>query len=252
MRGQPLDHINKLVDGRIIPARAGPTRDFSATECPGTDHPRSCGANAVCDIGCKLCCGSSPLVRGQLNVFLGFFHQLRIIPARAGPTDCLILVISRIADHPRSCGANFRHPVCQTMRFGSSPLVRGQPNDIASRPCLERIIPARAGPTISHAMCFIISSDHPRSCGANLIANIRSVYGDGSSPLVRGQLEQLRDILSRVRIIPARAGPTGASSKAFRRHPDHPRSCGANSLILRGKSGLSQIKIFDYSSGIWQ
>ena len=127
MRGQPLDHINKLVDGRIIPARAGPTRDFSATECPGTDHPRSCGANAVCDIGCKLCCGSSPLVRGQLNVFLGFFHQLRIIPARAGPTEFDDTDEIVCPDHPRSCGANYSFNVNTSNGYGSSPLVRGQP-----------------------------------------------------------------------------------------------------------------------------
>ena len=111
---------------RIIPARAGPTRDFSATECPGTDHPRSCGANAVCDIGCKLCCGSSPLVRGQLNVFLGFFHQLRIIPARAGPTPFLRPRPGFMPDHPRSCGANRLSHIGYQLRYGSSPLVRGQ------------------------------------------------------------------------------------------------------------------------------
>ena len=147
MRGQPLDHINKLVDGRIIPARAGPTRDFSATECPGTDHPRSCGANAVCDIGCKLCCGSSPLVRGQLNVFLGFFHQLRIIPARAGPTEFDDTDEIVCPDHPRSCGAN----VVELAEFadypGSSPLVRGQLKYPYNSRAIHRIIPARAGPT---------------------------------------------------------------------------------------------------------
>ena len=149
MRGQPLDHINKLVDGRIIPARAGPTRDFSATECPGTDHPRSCGANAVCDIGCKLCCGSSPLVRGQLNVFLGFFHQLRIIPARAGPTEFDDTDEIVCPDHPRSCGANDVNTFVDDQSRGSSPLVRGQRVRWFHQPVQIRIIPARAGPTIA-------------------------------------------------------------------------------------------------------
>ena len=147
MRGQPLDHINKLVDGRIIPARAGPTRDFSATECPGTDHPRSCGANAVCDIGCKLCCGSSPLVRGQLNVFLGFFHQLRIIPARAGPTSRPRFAAISTSDHPRSCGANALSNSPIVSGGGSSPLVRGQLEPYCGLGTVHRIIPARAGPT---------------------------------------------------------------------------------------------------------
>ena len=167
MRGQPLDHINKLVDGRIIPARAGPTRDFSATECPGTDHPRSCGANAVCDIGCKLCCGSSPLVRGQLNVFLGFFHQLRIIPARAGPTEFDDTDEIVCPDHPRSCGANARHCFRVFFTLGSSPLVRGQRHVTLKRFERVRIIPARAGPTRDFSATECPGTDHPRSCGAN-------------------------------------------------------------------------------------
>ena len=296
MRGQPLDHINKLVDGRIIPARAGPTRDFSATECPGTDHPRSCGANAVCDIGCKLCCGSSPLVRGQLNVFLGFFHQLRIIPARAGPTEfddtdeivcpdhprsCgandtaeniafaqdgssplvrgqrlgaddghagLRIIPARAGptlrmksesrtspDHPRSCGANRATMSTSPRCSGSSPLVRGQLGSVTDRLIQARIIPARAGPTHRRRTSPVVSTDHPRSCGANLIANIRSVYGDGSSPLVRGQPTLSDYSLRCLRIIPARAGPTQWLGRQHQGPADHPRSCGANHIASVGQ-----------------
>ena len=208
MRGQPLDHINKLVDGRIIPARAGPTRDFSATECPGTDHPRSCGANAVCDIGCKLCCGSSPLVRGQLNVFLGFFHQLRIIPARAGPTEFDDTDEIVCPDHPRSCGANHLRAPLNDRVDGSSPLVRGQLRVFEIVQQKRRIIPARAGPTAENRWCPRATPDHPRSCGANDYSLVRTPETPGSSPLVRGQRELLRRERAVVRIIPARAGPT--------------------------------------------
>ena len=228
MRGQPLDHINKLVDGRIIPARAGPTRDFSATECPGTDHPRSCGANAVCDIGCKLCCGSSPLVRGQLNVFLGFFHQLRIIPARAGPTEFDDTDEIVCPDHPRSCGANLTTMGRYWPRFGSSPLVRGQRHVTLKRFERVRIIPARAGPTAGVSLIEITSMDHPRSCGANTYKRACCRVRRGSSPLVRGQRTISVVSYKMLRIIPARAGPTFRRTGCYRDVPDHPRSCGAN------------------------
>ena len=196
--------------------------------------------------------GSSPLVRGQPpGRVLGLRHD-RIIPARAGPTRPGTRPASRWSDHPRSCGAN-HSPVerCSAMS-GSSPLVRGQPTRANGSTRTPRIIPARAGPTPASRWSWRKPADHPRSCGANLrLTGNRSTL-DGSSPLVRGQLHETYVILAETRIIPARAGPTPLMRPASMRSTDHPRSCGANSLILRGKSGLSQIKIFDYSSGIWQ
>ena len=51
----------------IIPARAGPTASTPPHAPPNTDHPRSCGANAVVEVFASPVAGSSPLVRGQLN-----------------------------------------------------------------------------------------------------------------------------------------------------------------------------------------
>ena len=54
----------------------------------------------------------------------------------------------------------------------------------------------------------VMTSDHPRSCGANryLFDPMNRQYG--SSPLVRGQLDFLLGFDVTMRIIPARAGPT--------------------------------------------
>ena len=172
---------------RIIPARAGPTAFLLVPGLPCADHPRSCGANSMPMIGPYQSFGSSPLVRGQPQSRDIRFEVVRIIPARAGPTRMRMRMRIVVADHPRSCGANETRHLNDTIRHGSSPLVRGQPNDIASRPCLERIIPARAGPTNESRLYLLGNADHPRSCGANTQANYLAQVRDGSSPLVRGQ-----------------------------------------------------------------
>ena len=55
-----------------------------------------------------------------------------------------------------------------------------------------------------------------------------TIGDDGSSPLVRGQHRLVREQHHRIRIIPARAGPTPCSPTARTPATDHPRSCGAN------------------------
>ena len=158
--------------------------------------------------------------------------QRRIIPARAGPTHGRWKAPSATTDHPRSCGANIGSCVNNIIGFGSSPLVRGQRHARQRRVHRQRIIPARAGPTSeSFALPFLVP-DHPRSCGANVTIKIRSRHSDGSSPLVRGQPFAFGIVRGDARIIPARAGPTRWFKPSRRRRPDHPRSCGANHVVI--------------------
>ncbi len=168
VRGQ-LRHASPLhVRARIIPARAGPTGWGEKKLGAGSDHPRSCGANVE---NCKIrfvYYGSSPLVRGQPASAVAWRANSRIIPARAGPTGRRNPNGRPWADHPRSCGANFRPLRKPSMMFGSSPLVRGQPFDGLGAGGGLRIIPARAGPTTQARCRPPATSDHPRSCGANL------------------------------------------------------------------------------------
>ena len=152
---------------RIIPARAGPTRGGRPHCNCGTDHPRSCGANFGLMYVAVPVTGSSPLVRGQPatdNVAAG---DVRIIPARAGPTGPTATKAATRPDHPRSCGANLFARVQISDIRGSSPLVRGQLNASNNVQDAIRIIPARAGPTSVTRFIGIINADHPRSCGAN-------------------------------------------------------------------------------------
>ena len=168
----------------------------------------------------------------------------RIIPARAGPTRVRISYDFGVPDHPRSCGAN-RLSICGISPSpGSSPLVRGQRFVATRHLILQRIIPARAGPTTGHAAYDGQTADHPRSCGANAQDTRGEVSGLGSSPLVRGQPVQPESVMVGERIIPARAGPTPGHGAVPYRGADHPRSCGANqnndriAVILTGSSPL--------------
>ena len=147
VRGQRDGRFARSRGPRIIPARAGPTSWDLLSSRTTPDHPRSCGANGTGCTRLPLDFGSSPLVRGQLGGVEAEGEELRIIPARAGPTPRLAEHIAGDADHPRSCGAN----VVELAEFadypGSSPLVRGQQFLRFLGSVDGRIIPARAGPT---------------------------------------------------------------------------------------------------------
>ena len=53
---------------RIIPASAGQTFLSVRMACPFADHPRECGANSSCRTSFLTAFGSSPRVRGKLDV----------------------------------------------------------------------------------------------------------------------------------------------------------------------------------------
>ena len=55
---------------------------------------------------------------------------------------------------------------------------------------------------------------------------------------MRGQHSGVFRRVAKIRIIPARAGPTHVRSCPNSRGPDHPRSCGANNLFLAVMSSL--------------
>ena len=193
---------------RIIPARAGPTTCTARAVSSDADHPRSCGANTAVTPPPAHHFGSSPLVRGQPatdNVAAG---DVRIIPARAGPTYITVDFDRASTDHPRSCGANVLSRLRWRGHFGSSPLVRGQLVLQLQRQRHARIIPARAGPTNAGFDVVFFGADHPRSCGANCVSWRVVVCTSGSSPLVRGQHLAYLLKSNEWRIIPARAGPT--------------------------------------------
>ena len=159
----------------------------------------------------------------------------RIIPARAGQTTSAATSPEANTDHPRACGANARSMTSKPSGCGSSPRVRGKRRRHSPLPSPVRIIPARAGQTARRCSTAGPAPDHPRACGANARPTGHHDGLSGSSPRVRGKRCPAIRVVTRMRIIPARAGQTARSRCRCRTARDHPRACGANSGDLRQK-----------------
>ena len=93
-----------------------------------------------------------------------------------------------------------------------------------------RIIPAHAGQTSLFSVSSILTSDHPRACGANVDLGYDGGASVGSSPRMRGKLRHAGGLPASERIIPAHAGQTTIFSFNSARWSDHPRACGANGV----------------------
>ena len=210
------------------------------------DHPRSRGVYTFSQTSLFLGRGSSPLARGLPRPPSGGGSSAGIIPARAGFTRGGSSLTRLTTDHPRSRGVYTSTTSSWRRARGSSPLARGlrviRQRD--SRVC--RIIPARAGFTASADHGAVASPDHPRSRGVYFSTDTVRAPTAGSSPLARGLLigEAVTDGCAR--IIPARAGFTGSTSRPILVAEDHPRSRGvyaslaAVSSAVRGSSPLAR------------
>ena len=195
----------------IIPARAGFTQRSHAQVHRLGDHPRSRGVYISSHRRRSGRHGSSPLARGLRERPRQRLTQRRIIPARAGFTECASAA-SRAAR-------------------GSSPLARGL---LAARGAPRPgpgIIPARAGFTHRRGPGGESRRDHPRSRGVYPAQIAAALASPGSSPLARGLLKVLVHRAPTGRIIPARAGFTRRHPQAGRRHQDHPRSRGVYHIL---------------------
>ena len=136
-----------------------------------------------------------------------------ITPAGAGKTRTATASLFAETDHPRRCGENCQEFIHFCIFIGSPPQVRGKPGG-GSGP----------GDTIG---------DHPRRCGENKSHGRERSARVGSPPQVRGKLWATAPVAACMRITPAGAGKTSATSFAIRGTWDHPRRCGENVLSLQ-------------------
>ena len=144
-RGLHPDLSPEDVYDRIIPARAGFTREYGGSDDTDWDHPRSRGVYDFDMTSEDREIGSSPLARGLLIVGQHPLHPLRIIPARAGFTASGPPRPTARPDHPRSRGVYFGTEKPDVASQGSSPLARGLRIRCLLGALALRIIPARAG-----------------------------------------------------------------------------------------------------------
>ena len=208
MRGT-LTH-NRLVNviTGIIPAYAGNTAVVTKRIVKIEDHPRVCGEHRAQRVAADPERGSSPRMRGTLEVLQRIFHGDGIIPAYAGNT-CRIRSPPRSRwDHPRVCGEHLVDGSETGEWAGSSPRMRGTLPRAGLRQWQLGIIPAYAGNTGVMTPSYSPIRDHPRVCGEHKIRRQIHTIRRGSSPRMRGTLIECGRACFRVRIIPAYAGNT--------------------------------------------
>ena len=147
-------------------------------------------------------------MRGAPFLSLVFTSKNWIIPADAGSTPCSGCAPARHRDHPRGCGEHVKCHCRKRLWQGSSPRMRGAPELLELGRVGAGIIPADAGSTQKADHQQHLQKDHPRGCGEHRPSGRRQPLPEGSSPRMRGALQNtISSALSR-RIIPADAGST--------------------------------------------
>ena len=180
--------------------------------------------------------GSSPLARGLLTHPGVPGWGWRIIPARAGFTECSPLWACSRQDHPRSRGVYAVIHSHTAASQGSSPLARGLRHRQSDNGRMVRIIPARAGFTSCPSDSLESCGDHPRSRGVYGYSPTDEEWAYGSSPLARGLPQYFEHAPRAARIIPARAGFTDSAHDSSALLEDHPRSRGVYSSCDHSRS----------------
>ena len=223
------------IENRFIPACAGNTQSCRPSCRAAPVHPRVCGEHELEVTHADLAAGSSPRVRGTLDLRGYAQRNHRFIPACAGNTSLSDVNVLRLPVHPRVCG---EHATVKTQRpipLGSSPRVRGTPQRPLCMKFAIRFIPACAGNTRASEGPQTGHAVHPRVCGEHSGAVPAPVATTGSSPRVRGtQRARIVDWL-RIRFIPACAGNTRRAPSGARSLTVHPRVCGEHQITINVK-----------------
>ena len=149
----------------LIPASAGTTRHANRLGQPYTAHPRECGDHVSSPLRCANARGSSPRVRGPLLVPLFMLDTPGLIPASAGTTSRMPIMMSLSRAHPRECGDHVGYVGGWPNLVGSSPRVRGPLLLALFCQGGARLIPASAGTTPTVCFHQFDSWAHPRECG---------------------------------------------------------------------------------------
>ena len=167
-------------------------------------------------------------MRGKRPDRLHQIFTLRNIPAYAGKTGHGQHQGGSRREHPRVCGEN--HPWRSTTPHarGTSPRMRGKPQDNTDGRYDDRNIPAYAGKTMMRRIGGYATGEHPRVCGENAQTAWACPLDGGTSPRMRGKrLCRLRQSAA-VRNIPAYAGKTRFPLNQRFFLSEHPRVCGEN------------------------
>ena len=147
MRGARPCFLLALWSAGIIPAYAGSTWSAVEKYTPGWDHPRVCGEHQGIVQSPHAFQGSSPRMRGALEVDTKLLVGVGIIPAYAGSTRLRVFARIRCDHHPRVCGEHSNAMALPSIPLGSSPRMRGARTQTHASGMRTGIIPAYAGST---------------------------------------------------------------------------------------------------------
>ena len=188
MRGKRFLLRLHIIHNRNIPAYAGKT---PPTPTKWTQSP-----------------GTSPRMRGKPYNDPTWEIPHRNIPAYAGKTRPGFTVRNRGQEHPRVCGENPWNTRQNSESAGTSPRMRGKPNNEACPSVFLRNIPAYAGKTAHLLLRRKSWQEHPRVCGENMWSSTPAPPFPGTSPRMRGKHLHVCKVLVVSRNIPAYAGKT--------------------------------------------
>ena len=228
VRGKPRTSRRRPRGMGLIPACAGKTQQIKDEIGGARAHPRVCGENPPLHVACRGGGGSSPRVRGKLDITDLDVAAWGLIPACAGKTSRLRDRARRQQAHPRVCGENSRLGAFGGDDSGSSPRVRGKPTGALALARVVGLIPACAGKTASGSERRSQSRAHPRVCGENSHNMPPMCLIPGSSPRVRGKLCVSVGPCNEAGLIPACAGKTLSPAPWLASPRAHPRVCGEN------------------------
>ena len=250
MRGAQPAKSDKYMSNRIIPADAGSTTPGRPHRDSRGDHPRGCGEHKAPAAKLGHVRGSSPRMRGALSKTHAVTLNQGIIPADAGSTPLISIVVLSREDHPRGCGEHLHHKEAISLSPGSSPRMRGARFRSLEAAERSRIIPADAGSTYDPLSLTQSPRDHPRGCGEHVGQALADYSEVVSSPRMRGALagESCGPVCAR--IIPADAGSTNFDRFIQMVIQDHPRGCGEHSPSRSRPSPSSWIIPADAGSTI--
>ncbi len=150
---------------RFIPAPAGNAPPSPRQHCGPAVHPRACGERAVDFESTAYPGGSSPRLRGTLDVARPIVPIVRFIPAPAGNAMMRCRRSINGTVHPRACGERLRTCGAAFAAVGSSPRLRGTRFLDGRRVRVSRFIPAPAGNAAALRTGHRRLAVHPRACG---------------------------------------------------------------------------------------
>ena len=196
------------------------------TGCRFWAHPHVCGEHNSLVTLDRYEQGSSPRMRGTLNISLESRDIVGLIPTYAGNTQPYHASASHRRAHPHVCGEHFARRRGRRSFSGSSPRMRGTRFFTSSSAIRNGLIPTYAGNT-----CLIkVSSGrgwaHPHVCGEHRRLARPVSASAGSSPRMRGTLLIVAAQKYGIGLIPTYAGNTCRRRGRERRSRAHPHVCG--------------------------